>query len=233
MPVIFTAFILACYLFGAIPFMLLIGRMKGRDLSKEPDLHHALWYGLGRGWGMLGFLSDVLKGVLPPLAGFLSGFPLWVSGAGALAALCGQMWPVFRKFDGERGNSVGTGIVFTFCLCYDAVPTLLIALGFVFIGLIVRTAVRWKGSGSNLRERIRLGGPQSLVFPLGVILGFASCPITSWLWGKPPELTFTFLGLLLLILARRLTAGLSADLKGSPRPAQVIVNRLLFDRSER
>jgi hypothetical protein len=93
--------------------MILIGRIKGVDLSREHDLHHALWYGVGRGWGILGFLLDVLKGVVPVLAGFLLGFPLGINALAGLAALCGQMWPVFRKFDGERGNTVSLGINFT------------------------------------------------------------------------------------------------------------------------
>jgi hypothetical protein len=39
-------------------------------------------------------------------------------------------------------------------------------------------------------------------------------------------------GVVLLILVRRLTAGLRADLRGSSHPLNVIINRLLFDRSE-
>ena len=233
MSYIYILFITASYFLGALPFMIMIGRMRGVDLSREPDLHHALWYNVGRPWGILGFLLDILKGVAPVLAGFLLGFPLPVNALGGMAALCGQMWPVFRRFDGERGNTVSVGINFTLSLAYGAPIIFIIALTIAIAGFVIRTALRWKASGSNLDERLRLGGSPSLVFPLAVIIGFASCPVSSALLGQPPEMTLAFTGVVILILVRRLTAGLTADLRGSPRPWSVIVNRLLFDRSER
>ena len=233
MTYIYILIIVASYFLGALPFMILIGKLKGVDLSSAPDLHHALWYGVGRGWGILGFMLDVLKGVAPVLAGFLLGFPIGINALAGLAALCGQMWPVFRKFDGERGNTVSVGITFTLSVAYGALPMFLIALGFAMAGFAVRTALRWKSSGSNLNERLRLGGSPSLVFPLGVMIGFASFPVSSALWGQPAEMALGLAGVVLLLLIRRLTAGLLADLRGSSRPFNVIVNRLLFDRSER
>ena len=225
--------IIASYFLGAIPFMILIGRARGVDLSKEPDLHHALWYNVGRGWGILGFMLDVLKGVVPVLAGFLLGFSPGINALAGMAALCGQMWPVFRKFDGERGNTVSVGITFTLSMAYGVPLMFLIALGLAMAGFAVRTALRWKSSGSNLNERLRLGGSPSLVFPLGVIIGFASFPFSSALFGQPLEMTLGLAGVVILLLLRRLTAGLRADLHGSSHPLNIIINRLLFDRSER
>ena len=124
----YIALILASYFLGAIPFMILIGRMRGVDLSREPDLHQALWHKAGRPWGILGIVLDILKGVVPVLAGFLLGFPLAVNALAGLAALCGQMWPLFRRFDGERGNTVSVGIVFTLSLAYGVPLIFLIAL---------------------------------------------------------------------------------------------------------
>jgi acyl phosphate:glycerol-3-phosphate acyltransferase len=230
---LYTFIIIASYFLGAMPFMILIGRLKGVDLSKAPDLHHALWYDVGRGWGILGFMLDVLKGVIPVLAGFLLGFPVGINALAGLAALCGQMWPVFRRFDGERGNTVSVGITFTLCMAYGVPLMFIIALGFALAGFAVRTSLRWKSSGSNLNERLRLGGSPSLVFPLGVIIGFASFPVTSVLFGRPLEMTLGLAGVISLLLIRRLTAGLLADLRGSSHPLNIIINRLLFDRSER
>jgi glycerol-3-phosphate acyltransferase PlsY len=233
MTFLYILIIIASYFLGAVPFMIMIGKLKGLDLSKAPDLHHALWYDVGRGWGILGFMLDVLKGVVPVLAGFLLGFPLAINALAGLAALCGQMWPVFRNFDGERGNTVSVGITFTLCMAYGVPLMFLIALGFAMAGFAVRTALRWKSSGNNLNERLRLGGSPSLVFPLGVIIGFASFPVTSVLFGQPLEMTLGLAGVILLLLIRRLTAGLLADLRGSSHPLNIIINRLLFDRSER
>jgi len=229
---LYIFFILAFYFFGAVPFMILIGLIRGVDLSHEPDLHHALWYKIGRNWGILGFMLDVFKGVLPILIGLLLNLPLAVTILAALAALCGQMWPVFRNFDGERGNTVSLGIVFTLSIGYGAPLIFLIALCFAALGFLIRTANRWKQSGDTLNEKLKFGGPPSLALPLGVMLGYASCPITSWLFGQPTEITYGYAGVIILILIRRVTAGIIQDLRGSKHPFNVIINRLLFDRSE-
>jgi acyl phosphate:glycerol-3-phosphate acyltransferase len=232
MIVLHILFIIAFYFFGALPFMILIGRIRGVDLNHEPDLHHALWYKVGRNWGILGFMLDVVKGILPVLIGFLLALPLWVMVLAALASLCGQMWPVFRKFDGERGNTVSLGIVSTLSIAYGAPLILIIAVCFALLGFIIRTARRWKASGDTLNERLKLGGSPSLALPLGVMLGYASCPVTSWIFGQPQEITYCYAGVIILILVRRVTAGIIHDLRQSKHPLNVIVNRLLFDRSE-
>ena len=232
MIALYILFIVAFYFFGAIPFMILIGHMRGIDLTHEPDLHHALWYKVGRRWGILGFMLDVVKGILPVLIGFLLDFPLWVTVLAALASLCGQMWPVFRKFDGERGNTVSLGICATLSIAYGAPWILIIAVCFAAGGFFIRTANRWKASGNNLNERLKLGGSQSMALPLGVMLGYLSCPFTSCIFNQPLEITLGYAGVIILILIRRVTAGIIPDLRASKHPLNVIINRLLFDRSE-
>jgi glycerol-3-phosphate acyltransferase PlsY len=232
MLLLYILFIIAFYFFGALPFMIMIGRIRGIDLTKEPDLHHALWYKVGRNWGILGFMLDVVKGILPVLIGFLLNFPLWVTILASLASLCGQMWPVFRKFDGERGNTVSLGIVSTLSIAYGAPAILIVAVCFALLGFLVRTTNRWKQSGDTLNERLKFGGSPSMALPLGVMLGYASCPVTSWIWGQPQEITLGYVGIIVLILVRRVTAGIIQDLRTSKHPLTVIINRLLFDRSE-
>ena len=122
--VLYILFVIASYLLGAIPFMILISRARGVDISHEPDLHQAMWYKVGRRWGLLAVLLDILKGVVPILAGLLLQFPLLVTVLAGLAAVCGQMWPVFRKFDGERGNTTGGGMVITLTLATQRHPDL-------------------------------------------------------------------------------------------------------------
>jgi glycerol-3-phosphate acyltransferase PlsY len=229
---LYILFIVAFYFFGAIPFMILIGLIRGFDLTHEPDLHHALWYKVGRNWGILGFMLDVFKGILPVLIGFLMALPLWVTILAALASLCGQMWPVFRKFDGERGNTVSLGINAALSIAYGAPVILIIAVCFAALGFLVRTTNRWKESGDNLNERLKFGGSPSLALPLGVMLGYASCPVTSWIFAQPQEITCGYAGVIILILIRRVTAGIIQDLHNSKRPLNIIINKLLFDRSE-
>lgn len=228
---LYILFVIASYLLGAIPFMILISRAKGIDISNEPDLHQAIWYKAGRRWGLLAVLLDVLKGVAPILTGLLLQFPLLVIVLAGLAATCGQMWPIFRKFDGERGNTTGGGMILTLTLALNGIPTLIIAVCFVILGIVLRTITRWRTSGATLNERLRFKGSQSMVLPLLVMSGFASCPITAAIFGLPIEMTLGFLAVLVLLLIRRVTAGLTDEIRDGFRWS-VIVNRLLYDRSE-
>jgi glycerol-3-phosphate acyltransferase PlsY len=229
--VLYGLFVIASYLIGAIPFMILISRARGVDISHEPDLHQAMWYKVGRRWGLLAVLLDVLKAVVPILASLLLQFPLLVTVMAGLAAVCGQMWPVFRKFDGERGNTTGGGMVLILTLLLNGIPTVIIAVCFVLLGIILRTVTRWRASGATLNERLRFQGSHSMVLPLLMLAGFASCPVTAPIFGLPIEMTLGFLALVLLLLIRRVTAGLMSDL-GNGFRWSVIVNRLLYDRSE-
>lgn len=231
--VLFVFFIIASYLLGAAPFIIFLGRLKRLDLSQESDLHHAMWYKVGRGWGFLGSALDALKGVIPVLLCYLLSLPLLLASLSGMAAVCGQMWPVFRRFNGERGNTTGAGVVVALSLAYDAFPTFIIAVIIAGTGILIRTLNRWQTSGDSLNERLKFGGPPSLALPLGVILGFASMPLTSLLLGRSPALTLGFAGVVVLILIRRLTADVRRDLtKVDSRWWSVLLNRLLFDRSE-
>jgi len=233
MLALYIIFIIVSYFIGALPFMALVGRLKGLDLTKERDLHDYLFNRMGKGWGIAGVLADMLKGVVIVLAGFLLQFPAAIVALGALAGICGQMWPVFNRFDGERGNSIGAGVNVTFSFAYGAPLAAIIAVCFVLIGLLIRTLNRLREKGGDVRERIKLGGRPSNVFPLSVILGFASFIPTSIFFNMDVTITWGFAGVLVLLLLRRLTGGLLADLKKSKlSSARIITNRLLYDRSE-
>jgi hypothetical protein len=79
---------------------------------------------------------------------------------------------------------------------------------------------------------MKLGGGPSLSLPLGVIIGFATTPVTSLLLNQPLPQTLGLCVMVVLLLLRRLTAGLLADLRGSSHPVRVVLNRILYDRSE-
>lgn len=228
----YLLFIIAAYLLGAFPYMVLLGKLKGFDLSEERDLHDFLFNKMGKGWGISGFLVDILKGIITVLAGYLLQFPILVIVLAALSVICGQMWPVFNKFDGERGNTVGSGVNATFSLAYGAPPVIIIAVAMVLIGLLIRTVKRWRQKGESLKERIKLGGKPSNIFPLCVIIGFATCIPTSIIFNMQPAITLGFTGVLVLLLVRRVTGGLIEDLRKYHNTAKVIINRILFDRSE-
>ena len=111
--------ILAAYLIGAIPFALLIGRIKGVDIRQVGSGNVGatnVFRSVGKGWGVLTFVCDVLKGFLPAIL-----FPLWATGgieqpetAGLLygcAAIAGHNWPVYLRFKGGKGVATSAGVL--------------------------------------------------------------------------------------------------------------------------
>lgn len=116
--------ILLGYLAGSIPFGLLLGRLKGIDIRQHGSGNvGATNCGrvLGKTFGLLCFLLDVLKGALPVL---LVGWWMGVLGraevpvaetlawlAVAVAAVLGHVFPVWLKFKGGKGVATGFGVI--------------------------------------------------------------------------------------------------------------------------
>jgi acyl-phosphate glycerol 3-phosphate acyltransferase len=114
----------AGYLCGSVSFAILVTRIRtGNDIrqlgNRNPGTAN-VGRSLGRGWGALVLLGDVLKCLLPMLAGralFFSG-----SDAAAIlavysigwAAMAGHCRPVFYGFRGGGGIAVSLPIYFFF-----------------------------------------------------------------------------------------------------------------------
>ena len=56
-----VSLLIGAYLLGSFPYMMLLGRARGIDLSQEEDLHIALWRKIGRFEGFSGGFVDFLK----------------------------------------------------------------------------------------------------------------------------------------------------------------------------
>lgn len=106
------------YLVGAIPFGLIIGRLKGVDILKEGSGNiGATNVGrlLGRGYGLTVFFLDLLKGGVPAWVGmhFLHE-PLGPEMSGILLGACsfmGHIFPVYLGFKGGKGVATGAGVM--------------------------------------------------------------------------------------------------------------------------
>lgn len=219
--------ILGSYILGSLPFMYLLGRLHGIDLREYGDMHLALWRNVNRVEGLAGVLFDFAKGMIAVLVARALGFdPGWVAFAG-VAAVAGQMWPIFLKLDGEKGNSVGLAMSSVL-----ATKALLIALIAVIIGFSVRTIPRFLEPNQTWNERLKFGGPPSLSLPLGMATAFAALPPAALLMGQPREVVLAFVVLFVLIMVRRLTAGVREDLREPTGKRSMLLNRLLFDRSK-
>jgi glycerol-3-phosphate acyltransferase PlsY len=233
------ALVVGAYLLGSLPYMVLLARARGLKLAPEEDLHMALWTKAGRLWGVSGIIVDILKGVIPIVVGFSFHLDLAAIAASGVAAVAGQMWPVFRKFDGEKGNTTAIGFIIaltSYLTATDVSPlAYLVFVIFaipVFIGAAMKAIPSLTAPGQTMNQRLMLQGHASNGMPLGMLAGFALAPIASACLRQPPEMTWAFLATFVIIILRRLTAGLSPDLK-SPKTSvrAILLNRFLYDRS--
>jgi glycerol-3-phosphate acyltransferase PlsY len=160
------------------------------------------------------------------LVGRWLGFEVTVVAAAGLAAVIGQMWPVFSRFDGEKGNSIA--IAMAFALAYRPA---LVAIIPIIIALLIRTVPRLLAKSGAPGERALIGGTYSQSLPLGIALAFLLLPLAGWRLGEPPEINWGMAILFLLIMLRRLTAGLRADLATGENIGGILTRRLLYDRA--
>ncbi|MCX6367999.1 MAG: glycerol-3-phosphate 1-O-acyltransferase PlsY [Armatimonadetes bacterium] len=105
---------LLAFLFGAIPFGLVIGKLKGVDLrtkgSGNIGASNAMRE-LGKPLGALVFILDTLKGWIPVFAAQRLGFsPEWLVGVG-LAGVFGHIYSPFVRFKGGKGVATTLGVL--------------------------------------------------------------------------------------------------------------------------
>jgi acyl phosphate:glycerol-3-phosphate acyltransferase len=151
----FTAFLAALlggYICGSIPFGLLVGRLKGIDVRRHGSGNiGATNVGrvLGRWWGILAFVLDVAKGLIPVLIfGFFArGWMRQEAGGRAelcllwatVAAACilGHLFPVFLRFKGGKGVATSLGAMLGL-YPYFTLPGLLVFGLWVILTLATR-----------------------------------------------------------------------------------------------
>ena len=134
-PSIFGLLLVFAYLFGAIPFSLIISRMKGVDLTKIGSGNFGatnVYRALGLKYALLVFALDIIKGVIPiyitislfqsPIIHLFVGF----------SAIIGHTYSLFMGFRGGKGVATAIG-VFTLMVPVPMGITLVVALIALFI----------------------------------------------------------------------------------------------------
>src|SRR5437667_1618425 len=100
--------VILAYLGGSISFPYWVARRRGVDLRAVGSRKLGgsnLWKSVGRPEAVVGGLLDAAKGFAAVLVARALGLPLELQLACGIAAVVGQMWPVFHRFDGGRANS--------------------------------------------------------------------------------------------------------------------------------
>lgn len=106
------------YLVGSIPFGLLLGFAAGVDIRRHGSRNIGatnVWRVCGRKLGLLAFLLDFLKGLVPALwlwrlAGDWPPAPYAPILAG-VAAVLGHTFPIWLRFKGGKGVATSAGLV--------------------------------------------------------------------------------------------------------------------------
>ena len=118
----FLPLIIFAYLLGALPFGFLIGKAHGKDLRQIGSGNIGATNAarvLGKKWGIICFLLDVGKGLVPmllvPALGLIAQplttgqLVLWI--LVGVAAVLGHVFPVYLGFKGGKGVATSLGIV--------------------------------------------------------------------------------------------------------------------------
>ena len=119
---LFIPLIIFGYLLGALPFGFLIGKAHGKDLRQIGSGNIGATNAarvLGKKWGIICFLLDVGKGLLPmllvPAFGLIQQplttgqLVMWI--LVGVAAVLGHVFPIYLGFKGGKGVATSLGIV--------------------------------------------------------------------------------------------------------------------------
>lgn len=203
------------YVASSLSFPWLVARAYGVDLRRVGSRK----LGGSNLAKTVGFLPGLVGGVLDGAKGFAAvhasralGLPLEVQLACGLAAIVGQMWPLFHRFDGGRANATGWG----FALAADPLAAAIMGAP-IYAGLV---------TGPFVRPR------PTRVLPLASLLSFAIFPAVIWEQEGLTPTVAAGLVVLALIVVRRISAGLREDLATGAAAPRVLANRALYDRSE-
>jgi glycerol-3-phosphate acyltransferase PlsY len=206
--------VVASYLIGSISFPWLIAWWYGIDLRTAgarklggSDLARVL----GMRWGIAGGGLDAAKGALVVLIASALGLPDETRALCAIAAVAGQMWPVFHDLDGGRANATGWGAL----LALDVIAAAIAAIPLA----------------AALAARYTVKPPPRRVTPIAALLTFLVWPAVIWEGSGLTPLVVGGLIIFLLIAVRRVTAGLDADIRTGAPLGRILLDRLLFDRT--
>jgi glycerol-3-phosphate acyltransferase PlsY len=137
--------LIASYLFGSLPFGLLIAKWwAGIDVREHGSGNIGatnVYRVVGKPAGLLVFTLDVAKGLLPPVVSRSLGLDAWWQVGAGFAAIFGHNASPFLGFKGGKGISTSLGALFGIApwvgVCAFALWAVLLGLtGYVSVGSI-------------------------------------------------------------------------------------------------
>jgi glycerol-3-phosphate acyltransferase PlsY len=127
--------LVGAYLFGAIPFGLLLGKYVGGVDVRQAGSGNIgatnVARSAGKGLGIVTLLLDAMKGAAPVLvAEHVLDLPIEIAAAAGVASVIGHVFPVYLRFRGGKGVATGLGIFLA--LSPRATLAAALAFGLVF-----------------------------------------------------------------------------------------------------
>jgi len=201
------------YLLGGVPTAFVLGKLvKGVDIRGYGSGNVGgsnVFYHVGKGWGVLvGVLEILVKGVLPVYIGHYAlglerSSPLLIGAP--LLAIAGHNWSPYLRLQGGRGVGVVVG-------------TLLAMSPLLFLAFMAVALSGWAVTRSS---------------GVWVLISLTLLPVWAVLLTvlreDPTVISFYCVGLLGLVVVKRLLSNWTPLPEGSPR-RRVLFNRLFKDR---
>lgn len=203
------------YVLSSISFPWLIARAYGVDLRTTGARKLGgsnLVKTVGVVPGITGGVLDGLKGFAAVLIARALDLSVETQLLCGLAAIVGQAWPVFHRFDGGRANATGWG----FAIAADPIAALIMGSP-IYLAVAARLLIRPR---------------PTKVLPIAALLSFAIFPAVIWEQEGLTPTVIAGVAVFALILVRRLTAGIRDDIATGAPLTRIVTNRALYDRSE-
>lgn len=168
--------VIFAYLLGSLSFGLLLARLAGKhDLRQSGSGNIGatnVARTMGKGMGILTLLGDAAKGLLAVWLAQRWGSSGWVSGAAALLAVVGHMFPLYHGLRGGKGVATALG-------CFLPILPLPLLTGTV---MWLATVAIWR------------------YVSMGSILAAITLPLAAALWHYPPPFIYSAILITLLVL---------------------------------
>ena len=114
MDLTFIIYIVATYLIASIPFGYVVGKIFGKDITKEGSGNIGatnVTRTIGKKAGILVLILDLLKGFIPVYYAKLIFWDTKLVALIATTAVIGHCFSVFMKFKGGKGVATGFGVL--------------------------------------------------------------------------------------------------------------------------
>ncbi len=106
------------FVLGSVPFGLILARLHGKDPRKYGSGNIGatnIARVIGKKWGIITLLLDMLKGYLPVIFAIKSDINVMFIGLTGLAAVAGHCFSIFLMFRGGKGVATAAGVFLAIC----------------------------------------------------------------------------------------------------------------------